>query len=162
MSRIAFSLVAALASSGCSDEDGIAGDIGDDVDGVIDEGDIPPGVLQWNAALLDVDPSTEIAGDAIAQMVEGAQSFSATLAIRSDAPGAVRPWHVHQGTCETGGAIVGDDASYPRLTIGSDGTTAANVALRMPLDIREAYYVDVHFSDLEFNRIVACGDLILQ
>jgi hypothetical protein len=74
----------------------------------------------------------------------------------------VRPWHVHVGTCESGGPILGDDAAYSRLTIGSDGTTAANVALRMPLDTREAYYVDVHFSDLEFNRIVACGDLILQ
>src|SRR5690606_19047500 len=64
----------------------------------------------------------QLSGESSVRWTEGTTGFSATIDIQNDEPGAVRPWHVHFGTCETGGAIVGSDGDYARLQVGADGT----------------------------------------
>ena len=95
-------------------------------------------------------------------MRDGEAAFIATISIREDVPGSLRPWHVHFGTCLSGGDIVGSDQAYLRLGVGSDGFSSTAVQIRVGLDPRAPYHVNVHFSDQMFDRIIACGDLIVR
>lgn len=69
------------------------------------------------------------------------------------------PWHVHSGTCQTGGPIVGSATAYPPLTVGADG--AAHVEAGIPVETPTSgdYHVNVHRSPEDLATIVACGDL---
>lgn len=166
MIKIALSVLllsTVLSVTGCDDDEDEFVIIDTDGDGIPDNEEAPPpGVLQWNADLDDVDSDTSITGNAVVQQVEGALSFSATVVIRDDDAGVLRPWHVHFGTCASGGDIVGLDADYARLTVANDGAAISTARVGVPLDPLEPYHVNIHFSDAEFNRIIACGDLILQ
>ncbi len=165
MKKIAVSLflMTIVMSVACDDDGTDVIIIDTDNDGIADDQEAPPpGVLQWNATLDNTDAATVITGNAVVRQVEGAASFSATVLIRTDTPNAVRPWHVHFGTCATGGAIVGADADYARLTIRSDGSALSTARVGVALDPALPYHVNIHFSDVEFDRIVACGDLVLQ
>jgi hypothetical protein len=92
----------------------------------------------------------------------GETAFTAGVTIRVDTPGSLRPWHVHLGSCGQGGAIVGSDGAYPRLGVGADGSATSEVQIRVGLDPAVAYSVNVHYSDAEFARIIACGNLVIQ
>jgi hypothetical protein len=166
MNKIAVSIFLAtiVMSVACDDDNNDNLVIIDtDNDGIADDLEQPPpGVIQWNATLTTTDPDSVVTGSSVVRQVEGALSFSATILIRTDVPDAVRPWHVHFGTCATGGDIVGADADYARLTINSDGAALSTARVGVPLDPTLPYHVNVHFSDAEFDRIVACGDYVLQ
>ncbi|HEY5927813.1 MAG TPA: hypothetical protein VIV11_39275 [Kofleriaceae bacterium] len=161
--RHALVLVAALAS-GCGDND----DFDDDVDVDIDENDDgddgddppPPGVLRWTATITGYANYGTIAGVANVQMTNGAALFLATVSLNSDIPGSVRPWHVHDGTCNSGGDIIGDDGDYPRLIIDNAGTAAGEAVVDVGLVSGEAYHVNIHESDAQFTTLIACGDLV--
>jgi hypothetical protein len=74
--------------------------------------------------------------------------------------GGPYPWHVHEGTCETGGPIVGDPAVYPPLTVGTDGRAEANTRLiNLRLSEARKYHVNVHRSPSDLATIIACGEL---
>src|SRR5690349_12195797 len=105
MNKIAVSIFFAtiVMSVACSDDNNVV-IIDTDNDGIADDLEPPPpGVIQWNATLTNTDADTVITGSSVVRQVEGALSFSATILIRTDVPDAVRPWHVHFGTCATGG-----------------------------------------------------------
>jgi len=156
MKRIALLLVAALAF-GCSNDNN------NDLDDFLDARITPvPGTIEWRAHLVSLDQALGINGDATVVEVVNEAAFTASITIRNDVVGAIRPWHVHFGTCATGGAIVGEDAAYPRLQVGADGAATVNVMIRVGLDPALAYHINVHKSDAEFNTIIACGDMILQ
>jgi hypothetical protein len=164
MKRFAFFLSVALVASACDDDDD---DLFVDVNGngiPDDQEPTPnPSVIEWRAALVNLDPSLyALQGDAVVAQVVGDAAFTATITIRNDTPGAVRPWHVHFNTCAAGGGIVGADTAYPRLTSGTDGAASSNVMVRVGLDPAVAYHVNVHKSDAEFNTLIMCGDLIRQ
>lgn len=72
---------------------------------------------------------------------------------------ATHPWHIHRGTCETGGAIVGDPAAYPPLRPTSAGAANATAHIRVQLVPGENYHVNVHRSPAALDQIIACGDL---
>lgn len=121
---------------------------------------VAPAVLEWRATLADTDSTTNITGDARVTEAEDAGSFQATISI-NDGSTCDRPWHVHYGTCATGGGIVGDPAAYTNLVSASDGTASADVVVAGTLDPSQPYHVNVHYSDSQLDRIVACGDLVL-
>jgi hypothetical protein len=73
--------------------------------------------------------------------------------------GATYPWHIHRGTCATGGAIVGDPGAYPVLQPTTAGAATATAHLRVQLVPGEDYHVNVHRSPQALDQIVACGDL---
>ena len=93
---------------------------------------------------------------------DGAASFTANLEVSGDDADAVRPWHVHHGTCAQGGEVVGGGAHYPALTIASGGAAAAAASVPTALDPAGQYHVNIHRSPSEMGTIVACGDLTMQ
>ncbi len=160
---VSFFLMTIVMSVACDDDDTDVIIIDDDNDGIADDQEAPPpGVLQWNASLDDIDSDTSIDGNAVVRQVEGAASFSATILIRTDTPAAVRPWAVITGTCASGGFVVGTDADYSVLTVRNDGAALSTARIGVGLDPGLPYHVSVSFSALEIDRVIACGDLVLQ
>jgi hypothetical protein len=75
------------------------------------------------------------------------------------AGGGAHPWHIHRGTCATGGAIVGEANAYPILRPTSAGAANATALIRVQLVPGEAYHVNVHRSAEQLGQIIGCGDL---
>jgi hypothetical protein len=158
MNKLAIVFIAA-ATIGCNDDDE-TNVVVIPPDGV--DAGLPSNTLEWRATLAPTDVYSELRGDAVVRMMVGEAAFMASASLRNDASGMLRPWHVHAGNCAARGAIVGDDASYPRLAVGNDGAAAASVLIRVGLDPTAAYSVNIHHSDALFNTIIACGELIMQ
>ena len=155
MRYLAAVLVAGVALMGCDDDDD------DDDDDIGDDGDDGGGVQrQMSTAFAGVPGFQQIQGDSTVTWIPGDQLFHAVATISGDTQGMVRPWHVHFGSCASGGAIVGSDAQYPRLVVGGNGTATAAVDIRYEL-ANVPYHVNFHKSDAEFDTIIACGDLAI-
>lgn len=73
--------------------------------------------------------------------------------------GDVLPWHVHQGSCGSGGPIVGEPTAYPPLEPGDAGEANATAQITTPLSAGGSYYINVHESPDALGTIVACGEL---
>jgi len=73
--------------------------------------------------------------------------------------GGTHPWHIHRGTCATGGPIVGDPGAYPALRPTTAGGATATAHIRVQLVPGEDYHVNIHRSPEMLNQIVACGNL---
>jgi len=161
-------VVVAAFVAGCediSDEDEVV-ILDTDGDGIRDDIDTDTtaeNTFTWSTLVFATpDAATALTGSAIARELIGADVFAAQVTLRNDIQGAVRPWHVHIGTCARGGAIVGLDADYPRLLVDLDGMARSTVRIPVRLDPAATFHVDVHESDAAFNTIIACGDLELQ
>jgi hypothetical protein len=74
----------------------------------------------------------------------GADSTQIELKIKDAGVAQTYLWHVHQGSCETNGEIVGMATAYPELTTGSDGQGASNVTLALATPSEGAYSVHLH------------------
>ena len=122
---------------------------------------------------IDVDPVTDLMGDWSADLASqnnsgilgaaAARSAVATtgvsLTISGATSGARHPWHIHRGTCGSGGSIVGDAGDYPVLQVRSDGVASATADLDVALSEDGQYHVNVHRSPQDMGTIVACGAL---
>jgi hypothetical protein len=112
----------------------------------------------WRANVTGRATWTAISGTATAR-VEGDNTL-VTLVLTGLPPGGPYPWHVHDGTCEGGGPIVGDAAAYPPLTVGADGRAEANARLlNLKLNEAKQYHINVHRSASDQATIIACGKL---
>lgn len=69
------------------------------------------------------------------------------------------PWHVHGGTCGSGGAIIGNPGAYPPLQVGAGGSATAAATIAAALEPGDEYYVNVHASPEDLGTIVACAQL---
>jgi superoxide dismutase, Cu-Zn family len=150
-------IFAVAALVGCDDDD----DVFDDDD--IGDDDVPPPAqtLVWRAQLTST-MGTALAGDAVVRQRIGADAFTADIDLRSDAPNATRPWHVHFGNCASGGDIVGDPAAYQPLVTSADGAASTSARVTFQLDASADYHVNVHISPADLPTIIACGNLILE
>lgn len=83
----------------------------------------------------------------------------ATTTLRGGLAMGRYPWHVHEGPCEEGGAILGDPDEYPVLVPDAQGMGTANATFEARLDPGAAYSINIHRSPDEIGTIVACGDL---
>jgi len=109
-----------------------------------------------------------LSGAATAEGLPGARVFSASVALTGDEPGQVRPWHVHHGSCQqggeivgmAGGEIVGMAGQYPPLVVAADSTGSAAADVETSLERGADYHVNVHRSTAELATIIACGDLV--
>ena len=161
MRKFTFVLMAALAF-GCDDDeidvdvdnDGIPDDIDDDIEEGIED------ATEWRANITGTGLYSALAGNALVRQTINQQNFSVTIMLRNDTPGAVRPWHVHFGNCASGGAIVGPDTAYARLTIDGAGQASGSARVDVALDPNAAYHVNVHESDAAFTNIIGCGNLV--
>ncbi|WP_411280260.1 hypothetical protein [Gemmatimonas sp.] len=79
-----------------------------------------------------------------------------------DAAGAVRPWHVHVGSCAKGGPVLGAASAYRALRVDGKGAAKSKATLRLVLPDSGSFYVNVHESAAAMSKIVACGDLLLE
>jgi hypothetical protein len=102
-------------------------------------------------------PGSDVRANVRAGTAPGQTAIAINLA--GGQAGASHPWHVHRGTCATGGAIVGDITAYPVLRPNSAGAATATALIRVQLVPGEDYHVNVHRSPGELGEIVACGDL---
>ncbi|MBW3535656.1 MAG: hypothetical protein KY453_10660 [Gemmatimonadetes bacterium] len=73
--------------------------------------------------------------------------------------GATHPWHVHSGTCGSGGGVVGSGQAYPPLRPGANGNAAATARIDVALQRGQNYHVNVHRSSSDMGTIISCGNL---
>lgn len=82
-----------------------------------------------------------------------------SITIAGAQQGGEHPWHIHTGTCGSGGPIVGAPAAYPALRPGMNGEARATANVNVGLEAGGQYHVNVHQSPQQLGQIVSCGDL---
>jgi hypothetical protein len=113
---------------------------------------------EWQANLQGRSGFEGVSGSATAHVRDGRTHVEASV---SGAPAdGTHPWHIHEGTCASGGGIVGDADAYPPLEIGDDGQASAEADIDVALQDGASYHVNVHASPDDLGTIVACGDLM--
>lgn len=110
----------------------------------------------WNGTLAAVSNSGVYG---TARVRSAFAAAGASVAIAGAQPNATHPWHVHRGTCATGGSIVGDAGAYPPLQVGGNGEARAEATIAVGLDEEGQYHVNIHRSPSQMGQIVACGNL---
>jgi hypothetical protein len=113
--------------------------------------------VRWDAQLEGQAGFEEVRGTARANSGFGQTGVAVSIA---GAPaGGTHPWHIHRGTCATGGPIVGAADAYPALRPGTDGRADGAARISVSLDHDQEYHVNVHASPNDLGTIVACGEL---
>lgn len=131
--------------------------IGCDPTDIVDDDDDPVETV-FSTTLTGTDEYPEVSGEG--EVVSLDTEFTASVSISGAEPGQEHPWHVHEGTCESGGAIIGPADSYPFLEVDDDGNANATVTIfDTALVEGNDYHINVHLSEDELQTIVACGDL---
>ena len=146
-------LLAACVAASCvrARTDPATGKVDVDVENPLKKGEV------WNAKLAGQGNYTGVSGTAQATSING--QMTATIGVTGATPGATLPWHVHEGKCGSGGAIVGDPGAYTPLTVGNDGAAQGNAQVGVTLNEAKEYHVNVHASPSDMATIVACGEL---
>jgi len=127
-----------------------------------EDGDIDFDATDWSTQLSS-RAGTTVTGSATSRSVGiegGSGTATASIDVQGATPGARHPWHVHTGTCATGGPIVGEADDYPVLDVEADGTAEATAAIEAGMSDEARYHVNVHRSPSDLGTIIACGDLV--
>jgi len=114
--------------------------------------------LRWSANL-EARPGAPSAVTANATAVRTAGATTVQVEATGAQPNARHPWHVHHGSCETGGQIVGDPGRYPPLEVGAQGRGTATALIEVELAPGQPYHINVHRAADDLRTIIACGDL---
>ena len=123
----------------------------------------PPVQYVWHGEMVGAPGWENIQGNAALVWTTGRAQFIASIGIQGDQPYELRLWHVHQGTCETGGPMLGFPGDYDDLLINENGTAETDVLIREALNPNRSYYVDIHLSDLSAaTTVIACADTVLE
>jgi hypothetical protein len=101
----------------------------------------------------------KVTGQAMARPTADGTGTDITLSLDGDTPGAVRPWHVHTGSCAKSGGVVGSARAYTALTVDAKGHASGKATIAVPLADTSTYYVNIHDAASAMGIIVACGDL---
>lgn len=88
---------------------------------------------------------------------EGGTRANATLTRGSS--GGRHPWHIHEGTCDESGPVVGDADDYPLLQPDAGGDASATVLLPIELSREAEYSVHLHQA-VDDDTLVGCGELV--
>jgi len=112
---------------------------------------------EWHADLQGLPGFEDVSGSAHARVEDGRTNVTASVS--GAPPEGTHPWHIHNGSCETGGGIVGDAGAYPPLQVGAEGNASAEATIAVGLDEGAQYHVNVHASPEDLGTVVACGDL---
>lgn len=84
-----------------------------------------------------------------------------SVALKNDSASAVRPWHIHRGSCDKPGAVFGATTAYTALRIKATGEAEGMARLRVAVPDTGSYYADVHQS-ARVRTVIACGDLLME
>lgn len=124
------------------------------------EGGMQMGSMMWSGDLAAQPGHQGASGAVQANSTPGGTSISIRFTgMAMKGMTHTHPWHIHAGTCGSGGAIVGDPAAYPPLQVGADGSATAAASISPALQMGQEYYVDVHESPQALGNIVACAQL---
>jgi len=116
---------------------------------------------RWTATL-EPTGGTQVRGTASAMAGASAGTMTAEVAISGGANNGTHPWHVHAGSCATGGDIVGPPTDYPPLKADGNGTARATTTVNIAAPSSGDYHVNIHQSPEAMGTIVSCGDLKLS
>jgi hypothetical protein len=94
-----------------------------------------------------------------ARAASAAGQTAVSINLSGGQSGGTHPWHVHIGTCASGGGIAGDPSAYPPLRPDTNGSASAVAHLTVQLIPGDDYHVNVHRSPEALGEIVGCGDL---
>lgn len=83
-----------------------------------------------------------------------------TIRLNGAEPGERHPWHVHEGVCGSGGAIVGASTAYGLLEPDASGSDRVVSTIDVQLDDDADYHVNVHASTTDLGTVIACGELV--
>ncbi len=127
-----------------------------------DTGDMnPPSVdgdgPSWSATITPLVDDGH--GGTAAAWLDGDQTV-VQVTLDRGSPGGHHPWHVHRGTCGSGGGVVGSGSAYPQLHPGPDADVTETAELAVALDPDESYYINIHQSTDAMGTIVGCGELV--
>ncbi len=119
-----------------------------------------PGAMnaRWTTTL-EPKGETQVRGTASVIAGASAGTMTAEVAITGGVKNGTHPWHVHAGTCATGGDIVGPAADYPPLKADGNGTATATTTVNIAAPTAGDYHVNIHLSPAAMGTIVSCGDL---
>jgi hypothetical protein len=122
----------------------------------------PQRIFQWQGSTPEGEPGWEhLFFEAVFAWGEDQQLLEAVARVTGDEPGAIRPWFLQRNTCEMSGAIIGADASYPRLNIEANGIALASTLISVDIDPEGTYHVSLRESDDQLENVIACADLAL-
>jgi len=113
---------------------------------------------RWTATL-EPQGGSQVRGTASVMAGSGAGTMNAEVAMTGGAKDGTHPWHVHAGTCATGGDIVGPPADYTPLKADGEGTATARNTVNIAAPASGDYHVNIHLSPEAMGTIVSCGDL---
>lgn len=112
--------------------------------------------LRWSGQILAMGGS-QVRGSAAATTI-GSRT-EVIVSITRGTAGGTHPWHVHRGTCGSGGPVVGSGGAYPPLQPDQAGNANETANLSVALSAGERYHVNVHESPQNPGSIVACAEL---
>lgn len=147
-------LVVLLLLTGCPPDDPAVDD--PDMDNDFDEMEEVE-EREYTANIQGQEGYEDVSGSLTAHVMENETHFDASIS--GAEAGATHPWHVHEGTCDTGGPIVGSANAYPAFEVGDDGAASADATIGYVLQEGGDYHVNVHGAPGDLGTIVACGNL---
>lgn len=115
----------------------------------------------WHATLMSMNGSNVTGSADVTPTGASGETSTAKVAIEGAGSGMVHPWHVHSGTCATGGGVVGPASVYSPLVAGADGKASGTAAIPGLLNPAQSYHVNIHMSPSDMGTIIACGDLTM-
>jgi hypothetical protein len=112
----------------------------------------------WSGTVTGRDMHLSASGT-VRAVIEGDNTVT-TIVLTGLQPRGRHPWHLHEGTCATGGPIFGDPNAYAPLTVGDDGRAEGSARLvNLKLNEARKYHANVHASQSNMGTIIACGDV---
>ena len=146
--------VAVLASA-CTpriNTDPATGRVDVDMEPVTQRGEV------WDARITGRGPNSGLGGTGSVTIAQG--HTVANVSLTGARSGAIHPWHVHEGTCATGGPVVGAGNAYPPLNVGTQGQANATAHVTVSLNEAKKYHINIHASPTDMGTIAGCGDLV--
>ncbi len=113
---------------------------------------------KWTTTL-ESKGGTMVVGTASAMPGSTPGTTAVEIAITGAPANGVHPWHVHVGSCSSGGDIVGPPTDYAPLTADANGAATSMATVNVPAPTSGDFHVNVHMSPTDLGTIVACGDL---
>lgn len=123
------------------------------------ERDARPVAGSWAGEIQAVGEHGHSGFAVVALLVEGGTRANATLT--GGSAGGSHPWHLHDGGCDTNGAVIGNASAYPTLRPDESGNASATVTLPITLALDAPYSIHLHQSP-EDDTLVGCGELVLN
>jgi superoxide dismutase, Cu-Zn family len=115
---------------------------------------------QWSAELAPPVGTVGPHGTVILEPGKQPNQTRVRVIISGDTPGAVRPWHLHAGTCGEVAPIVGPATAYNAIRINKRGNGVAVIDLPIPFPESGELFVNVHEAVHAMEHVVTCGQLV--